>query len=90
MNDSTRSNVDALAAQCLGYLAEHPDELAEFMVQTGYSPDQLRSAVGSQDLNAGLLDYFAGREAILLAFCANSGVSPETFTRVWQQQNPHD
>ena len=78
----------ALAELCLGQLAEDPAQLAEFMVQTGYSPAALRAAVGSQQLDSGLIDYFAQNEPLMLALCANNGLRPEDFMRVWSQLNP--
>ena len=77
-----------LADACIGYLAEHPEELLAFMQYAGLDPDALRSAVGTPALERGLVDYFASNEPILLAFCANAGLSPEQFMRVWQRQNP--
>ena len=77
-----------LADACLGYLAENPDELLAFMQYAGLDPDALRRAVGSPDLQRGLIDYFASNEPILLALCANSGLSPEQFMRVWHRLNP--
>ena len=77
-----------LADLCLGYLAENPEQLGEFMVQTGTSPDSLRKSVGSDMLGRGLIDYFAQNEALLLALCANSRISPDSFMRVWAKLNP--
>jgi hypothetical protein len=77
-----------LADCCLGYLAEDPAQLAEFMNAAGYSPASLRRAVGSTQLAGGLVDYFAANEALMLAVCANNGLKPEDFMRVWQQLNP--
>lgn len=77
-----------LADACLGYLAEHPEELLAFMQYVGLDPDALRQSVGSPALQRGLIDYFASNEPILLALCANSGLSPEQFMRVWHRLNP--
>ena len=77
-----------LADACLGYLAEHPEELLAFMHHAGLDPDALRRSVGSPALQRGLIDYFASNEPILLAFCANSGLSPEEFMQVWHRLNP--
>jgi len=81
-------SVGPLADACLGYLAEHPEELLAFMQYAGVDPDALRSSVGSPALQRGLIDYFASNEPILLALCANSGISPEQFMRVWARLNP--
>ena len=77
-----------LADLCLGHLAENPDQLAEFMSLTGYSPDALRRAAGGDQLGRGLIDYFAQNEPLLLALCANSAIAPESFMRVWAKLNP--
>lgn len=79
---------ESLAELCLGQLAEDPAQLAEFMSLTGYSPAGLRQALGSDQLGSGLIDYFAQNEPLMLALCANSGLRPEDFMRVWSQLNP--
>ncbi|MDB5505766.1 MAG: hypothetical protein JWR75_404 [Devosia sp.] len=77
----------ALADLCLQYLAENPEELANFMGYGGYDPEGLRRSVGSPQLRAGLLDYVAENEPILLAVCANAAISPESFMRIWHRLN---
>lgn len=78
----------ALADLCLAHLAESPDQLASFMTVAGYDPDGLRAALGSTELHAGLIEYFAANEPLLLALCANNGLNPEVFMRAWHQFNP--
>jgi hypothetical protein len=77
-----------LADLCLGHLAEDPAQLAEFMTLTGFAPEALRRAIGSDQLGRGLIDYFAQNEPLMLALCANNGMRPEDFMRVWNQLNP--
>jgi Protein of unknown function (DUF3572) len=81
-------NLETLGRMCLDQLAEDPAQLAEFMATTGFSPATLRKAVGSDELNRGLLDYFASNEPLLLALTANRGMKPEAFMRVWHMANP--
>jgi hypothetical protein len=81
-------SVSALADQCLGYLAEQPEELLAFMQFAGLDPASLRTAVGTVGLQRGLIDYFAANEPALLALCANAGITPESFMRVWHHLNP--
>ena len=87
-SEKAESSVASLADACLGYLAENPEELLAFMQFAGLDPDMLRRSVGSPALQHGLVDYFASNEPILLALCANSGMSPEQFMRVWHRLNP--
>ncbi|RYE86815.1 MAG: DUF3572 family protein [Hyphomicrobiales bacterium] len=77
-----------LADLCLGHLAENPEQLGEFMVQTGTSPDAVRRSAGTDSFGRGLIDYFAQNEPLLLAVCANNRISPESFMRVWAKLNP--
>ncbi len=85
--DRSALNISALADMCLGFLAENPEELLGFMQHAGLTPDALRGAIGSDRLQHGLIDYFASNEPILLALCANSGITPEQFMRVWHRLN---
>ena len=85
---SVSINATQLADLCLSYLAENSDELLRFMDFAGYDPASLRISVGSTQLNSGLVDYFASNESILLALCANAGITPEQFMRVWAKLNP--
>jgi|GEM_PF-2541963 len=80
--------IKELGDLCLGLLAEDPGQLAEFMGYSGYDPTALRRAVGTRQLAAGLIDYFAGNEPLMLSLCANNGFRPEEFMQVWHRLNP--
>jgi hypothetical protein len=86
--DFRRLDPSTLADLCLGQLAEDPAQLAEFMGFAGYDPTALRRAVGTRQLASGLIDYFAANEPLLLTLCANHGLRPEEFMRVWHRLNP--
>jgi hypothetical protein len=90
MAAAEKHHMDAamLGDLCLGHLAEDPAQLAEFMGFAGYDPTALRRAVGSQQLTAGLIDYFASNEPLMLTLCANNNLKPEDFMRVWHRLNP--
>ena len=77
-----------LADLCLSHLAENPEQLGEFMVQTGTSPDAVRRGAGTDSFGRGLIDYFAQNEPLLLALCAHARLYPESFIRVWANLNP--
>ncbi len=88
ISERRRLEAEPLTELCLGQLAEDPAQLAEFMAFAGYDSGSLRRAIGTSQLSAGLIDYFATNEALLLALCANNGLKPEDFMRVWHRQNP--
>lgn len=85
--ERTPQDVTTLADACLGFLAENPEELLAFMQHAGLDPQSLRTSIGTTRLQHGLIDYFAANEPILLALCANSGTTPESFMRVWHRLN---
>jgi hypothetical protein len=88
--DKRHPEIGELADLCLGHLAEEPEQLAEFMGFAGYDPTALRRAVGTHQLATGLIDYFAGNEPLMLSLCANNGLRPEDFMRIWHRLNPRD
>ena len=57
------------------------------MEQAGLDPQSLRASLGTQRLQHGLIDYFASNEPILLALCANAGMTPDSFMRTWHRLN---
>ena len=72
-----------LADLCLQYLAQNPEQLAEFMVQSGIVPQDLRRLVGTDGFAHGLVDYVVSNEPLLVAVAAEARVSPETVMRTW-------
>lgn len=88
LQKSSQVDAPALSGLCLGYLAENADDLLRFMEFAGYDPASFRLSVGSAQLQRGLIDYFASNESILLALCANAGITPDQFMRVWAKLNP--
>jgi len=85
-----RPSLEALADLCLSHLAQDPELLGEFMVEAGYDPAGLRGALGSPGFHAGLIDYFARKEPMMLALCTANSLRPEDFMAVWQKLNQHE
>ncbi|RYD22704.1 MAG: DUF3572 family protein [Verrucomicrobiaceae bacterium] len=88
MPKSIELTSQALGEICLGYLAENPTQLAEFMGLTGYTPNALRKVAGTPELDSGLIDYFAQNEpfsspAPLPAWPAAAAASTETAPGAW-------
>lgn len=75
--------LEELAELCLQYLAQNPEQLAEFMVQSGLAPNDLRRLVGTNGFRHGLVDYVVSNEQLLLAIAADATLSPEAITRTW-------
>jgi hypothetical protein len=80
--------VAELGDLCLQHLAENPEQLAEFMGISGLTPEGLRSGLGTESFKRGLIDHFVQNEPLLLALCAQRGLSPDSVMRVWAKLNP--
>lgn len=72
----TRDEAETLAIGGLQFLAANEEHLTRFMALTGIAPEELRDAAMSDDFLSGVLDYFMGDEATLLAFAASRGIDP--------------
>ncbi|MEP7239546.1 MAG: DUF3572 family protein [Devosia sp.] len=83
-------SLEQLADACLQHLVQNPDQLAEFMVQSGLTPTSLRGLVGTAGFSHGLVDYVAGNERLLVAIAAEAEVSPEAITDSWARLHTHD
>lgn len=79
-----------LADLCFDFLTANPDELMLFMQASGYAPDRLRQAIGTDALGRGLIEYFASSESLLLALCKAASLKPEAFMRVYHALNRSD
>lgn len=83
-NDDLKSK---MAESALAHLVSDPEELVRFMQLSGYSPDLLRESLDSSEFKSAVIGYFAQNEPLLLAMCANSGLTPNDFMRVWNKEN---
>jgi hypothetical protein len=82
--------VQQLADMCLQYLAHNPEQLAEFMVQSGIHPTELRQLIKTHDFAHGLIDYVVGNEALLLAIAEGNAIKPEAISRAWAMHHHHE
>ena len=72
----TPEAAEMLAIRALGYLAGDQEQLSRFLALTGIAPEDLREAAASTSFLSGVLDFFMGDEATLLAFSASAGTDP--------------
>jgi len=75
--------VPELADLCLQHLIRNPEQLAEFMVQSGIDPQSLRGLVGTDGFAHGLIDYVVGHEPLLVAIAAEARLPPESIMQTW-------
>ena len=79
-----------LAGLCLDHLAKNPEQLAEFMVQSGLDPTSLRRLVGTTGFAHGLVDYVVSSEPLLLAVAAENNLKPESIVSTWAKLHRHE
>ena len=80
-------SLDELAQMSLDYLVHNPEQLGEFMVQTGLDPQSLRRLVGTAEFAHGLLDYVVQNEPLLLAIAGAAQLKPESIMTVWARHH---
>jgi Protein of unknown function (DUF3572) len=81
VNRIDRKAAENLAVQALSYLAGEPEQLARFLALSGIGPDTLRAAAADPQFLAGVLDYVAGDERLLMAFAGHMQMRPEAIAR---------
>ena len=85
----TRLTISELAERCLDHLAQNPEQLGEFMVQSGIQPAALRQLIGTHDFAHGLIDYVVANEPLLLAIASENNLKPEAITQAWAMHHHH-
>jgi hypothetical protein len=81
---SSREVQDAageLAVAALAFIAGEPGRLGYFLAATGIGPESIRAAAGDPAFLAGVLDYVAGDELLLISFAEQSGIDPDDVGR---------
>jgi hypothetical protein len=72
----SREEAEAFAIDTLTFLAEDPNRLAAFLRVTGFSLADVRAQAGSAEFLAGVLDFVAADESLLLVFASERRVDP--------------
>ena len=80
-HESLRAAAEELAVKALIFLAADEDRIRRFSDISGLCLENLRAAAESPNFLAGVLDYLAGDESLLLAFAANSSIDPAQVQR---------
>lgn len=83
-------SLERLAELCLDHMVRNPDQLAEFMVQSGLDPQTLRGLVGTEGFAHGLIDYVVANEPVLLAVAGEAHLAPETIVGAWAKLHRTD
>jgi Protein of unknown function (DUF3572) len=92
----TRQAAEELAIQALTYIAGDPERLGRFLAVTGIGPGEIRAASGEPGFLAGVLDYVAADEPLLMGFAAEASVDPAAIGKAlgvlgggaWERESP--
>jgi hypothetical protein len=77
----SRDGAESLAVQALAFLAQEPERLGQFLAASGIGPEMIRKAAADPSFLAGVLDFIAADEPLLLAFAQHAGIDPRTVER---------
>jgi Protein of unknown function (DUF3572) len=77
----SRDSAESLAVEALGFLAQEPERLGQFLAASGIGPEMIRSAAADPGFLAGVLDFIASDEPLLLTFARHAGIDPRTVER---------
>ena len=83
-----RDIAEILALQALAFVVGDEKARNTFLTQTGLTADEMRAAAATVDFQAGLLDFLAHHEDLLVAFCESQGLDPEDPARAHQALAP--
>src|SRR5262245_7468512 len=81
VNRIGREAAENMAVQALSFLAGEPEHLARFLALSGIGPETIRRAAADPQFLAGVLDYIAGDEKLLVAFADHLQLKPEAVLR---------
>jgi Protein of unknown function (DUF3572) len=70
-----------LAIEALSFIAGDGERLGRFLAVTGIGPKQIRDAAREPRFLAGVLDYLAADEGLLVAFAQHAGFDPAAIAR---------
>lgn len=76
------ANTSAIPLQFMTYLASDEDRLQTFFSATGFGQNDLVANLEDPAFQGFLLDFALADESMLLAFCADKELTPETVARV--------
>ncbi len=88
--DGRQDAAAELAIVALGYLAGDPERLSRFLALTGIDPGSVRAAASQPSFLAGVLEYVAADERVLVAVASHANVAPEQIERARQTLAGHN
>jgi uncharacterized protein DUF3572 len=96
VNRIEQETAEKLAIRALSYLAGDPEQLGRFLALSGLGPETLRTAARDPHFLAGVLDFVAGDERLLVAFADEVEWKPQDVMQArtvlsgatWERETP--
>jgi hypothetical protein len=87
---------EALAVQALTFIAGDGERLGRFLAASGIGPAEIRAAGAEPGFLAGVLDYLASDEGLIVDFAKETGIDPATIGKArhllgggdWEREVP--
>jgi hypothetical protein len=76
------ADASSIPLQFIAYLASDEDRLQNFCGSTGFGQSDLLDNLQDPAFQGFLLDFALADESLLLAFCADKGLPPETVVKL--------
>jgi len=73
----TPADPELLALKALGFLAEEPDALANFLALSGAAPAELRARAQDPHFLGGVIDFLLADDQLAGRFCEAEGIAPQ-------------
>ena len=74
-------SAEILALKALSYVVGDEAALRTLLTQTGLTGEEMRSAAGTREFQAGVLDFLTRHEDHLIAFCESEELKPDSLVR---------
>jgi hypothetical protein len=86
----TVEEAETIALDAFSYITDDEERMGRFLSVSGLRVDTIRIAAESPGFFAGILDYIASDEALLIAFAEHSKVKPERIMQAHWTLSPTD
>jgi len=77
----TPEAAQTIALQVLGHIVGDQDQLDRFVSATGFDGATMRARAGDPVFLGGVLDHLLAEESLLIEFCEDAGLRPESIGR---------
>jgi hypothetical protein len=86
----TPEQAEAMALKAFAFLTADEERLERFLAISGLRPDTIREAAAAPGFFAGILDYVAADEPLLMALAKELSIKPERIMEAHRTLSPSE